>query len=75
MTGLRWNRSRDGYTETHGGAFEICPEFEGTTRPQSWRLWHHKDGRRVDAGSHFTQRGAKDEAQRLVDLAAQQKGL
>lgn len=66
---LKWTRSDGGYTETHDGKYEICPEYEGTTRPQSWRLWKHVDGRRLSAGSHFTQKGAKDEAQRLEDMA------
>lgn len=64
---LKWKRSREGYTETYCGKYEIYPEYEGTTRPQSWRLWRNKDNRRLNAGSHFTQKGAKDEAQRLEE--------
>jgi hypothetical protein len=63
---LKWKRSQEGHTETHCGEFEIYPEYEGTTSPQSWRLWQNKNGRRIDRGSHFTQRGAKDEAYRLA---------
>lgn len=66
---LKWKRSNEGYTETHDGRYEICPEYEGTTRPQSWHLYYYRDGRRLNGFTHDTQRGAKDRAQEIEDMS------
>lgn len=70
MDNLKWTQSDDGYTDSHCGRFSISPQFEGTTRAQSYRLdeFHPLTLQICKSNSHDTQRDAKIHAQ---DIATQ----
>lgn len=66
---VKWQRSDEGYVDSHCGQFWIVPLFEGTTRAQSYQLYQQNvmtlQGEK--RGTHDTQRDAKVFAQELAD--------
>lgn len=64
-TQVRWRyRGEPGAWESTDGRFRIEPLFEGSTRPQSYRLWI--SGTPRTRSDHDTVRQAKDEAHRVA---------
>ncbi len=70
MNVVKWSPSDEGYTDSHCGRFSICPQFEGTTRAQSYRLdeYHPLTLQVCKRNTHDTQRDAKAEATRVVNV-------
>lgn len=66
---IKWQRSDEGYVDSHCGRFWMCPEFEGTTRAQSYHLYELNvmTLQGESRGTHDTQRDAKAHAQDLAD--------
>lgn len=66
---IKWQRSEEGYVDSHCGRFWIVPLFEGTTRAQSFQLYEQNvltlQGEK--RGTHDNQRDAKVFAQELAD--------
>ena len=71
---IKWQRSDEGYCDSHCGRFEIVPLFCGTTRPQYYDCYYTDpfDLSRVKVTSLAdTQASCKDECESFL----QRKGI
>ena len=62
MSNVQWRYGGEGgFWESRCGRFTISPEYQGTTRPQSFKLWDngHAGKERRGCGSFDTVRDAK----------------